>query len=115
MGVLPRTRLLLGTSSGRAGLAGLVVLVFFAIFGHAIWGDAATTIDTAAMLEGPSREHLAGTDALGRDVLARVFVATRPSLWYARAGHGGGVDAGHHPRPAAVGARPPGRRGAHRC
>ena len=83
MGVLPRTRLLLGTSSGRAGLAGLVVLVFFATFGHMIWGTAATTIDTAAMLEGPSREHLAGTDALGRDVLARVFVATRSSLWYA--------------------------------
>ena len=59
------------------------MLVFFATFGHVIWGDAATTIDTAAMLEGPSREHLAGTDALGRDVLARVFVATRSSLWYA--------------------------------
>ena len=40
-------------------------------------------IDTAAMLEGPSREHRAGTDALGRDILARVLVATRSSVWYA--------------------------------
>ena len=35
------------------------------------------------MLQGPSREHLAGTDGLGRDVFARVLVATRASLWYA--------------------------------
>ena len=50
---------------------------------RSIWGDAAERIDTAAMLQGPTGEHPAGTDGLGRDVLARVLVATRPSLWYA--------------------------------
>jgi peptide/nickel transport system permease protein len=79
----PRLRLLLTTASGRIGAVGLVVLAFLALFAPLIWGDAAEQIDTAAMLQGPSRDHLAGTDGLGRDVLARVLVATRLSLWYA--------------------------------
>jgi len=78
-----RVRQLLSTASGRAGAFGLVVLVFLAVFAPRIWGDAATETDTAAMLGGPSAEHLAGTDGLGRDVLARVLVATRPSLGFA--------------------------------
>jgi peptide/nickel transport system permease protein len=78
-----RTRMLMTTASGRIGAVGVVVLVFLAVFAPLIWGDAAERIDTAAMLQGPSRDHPAGTDGLGRDVLARVLVATRPSLWYA--------------------------------
>ena len=71
---------------GRAAASGssvLVVLVFLALFAPADLGRRRRRIDTAAMLQGPSREHPAGTDGLGRDVLARVLVATRPSLWYA--------------------------------
>ncbi len=78
-----RIRQLLSTASGRAGAFGLVVLVFLAVAAPTIWGDAAHETDTAAMLQGPSAEHLAGTDGLGRDVLARVLVATRPSLGFA--------------------------------
>ena len=59
------------------------MLLFLALFAPLIWGDAAERIDTAAMLQGPTWEHPAGTDGLGRDVLARVLVATRPSPWYA--------------------------------
>jgi oligopeptide/dipeptide ABC transporter ATP-binding protein len=76
-------RTLLSTASGRAGAVGLVVLVFLALFAPSIWGDAAAETNTDAILQGPSRGHLAGTDGLGRDVLARVLVATRPSLGYA--------------------------------
>ena len=78
-----RTRLLLSTASGRAGMVGLAVLVFLAIAAPSIWGDTAAETDTAAMLQDPSRDHLAGTDGLGRDVFARVLVATRASLGYA--------------------------------
>lgn len=78
-----RNRMVLATASGRVGAVGLAVLAFLAVAGPLIWGDAAEHIDTAAMLRGPSSDHPAGTDGLGRDVLARVLVATRRSLWYA--------------------------------
>jgi oligopeptide/dipeptide ABC transporter ATP-binding protein len=83
MSVMHRTRRLLSTASGRAGAFGLVVLVFLAIVAPHIWGEEAEKTDVAAMLQGPSWAHPAGTDGLGRDVLARVLVATRPSLGYA--------------------------------
>jgi peptide/nickel transport system permease protein len=83
MRVVGRTRLLLSTASGRAGAFGLVVLTFLAIAAPHIWGEEAEQTDVAAMLQGPSWAHPAGTDGLGRDVLARVLVATRPSLGYA--------------------------------
>ena len=78
-----RIRALMATPSGRVGVVGLAMLVFLALFAPLIWGDTAEQIDTAAMLQGPTGDHPAGTDGLGRDVLARVLVATRPSLWYA--------------------------------
>ena len=83
MKVTKRIRMLMATPSGRVGLVGLGILVFLAIFAPLIWGDAAERIDTAAMLQGPTGEHPAGTDGLGRDVMARILVATRPSLGYA--------------------------------
>ena len=70
-----RMRALLSTASGRVGLVGVAILLFLALFAPLIWGDAADRIDTAAMLQGPTWEHPAGTDGLGRDVLARVLVA----------------------------------------
>ena len=45
-----------------------------------VWGEQAAAIDTSQMLAGPSPEHWAGTDNLGRDILARVLVATRLSV-----------------------------------
>jgi len=36
--------------------------------------------DLASALEGPAREHLFGTDELGRDILARVVFGARTSL-----------------------------------
>ena len=83
MKLTKRIRMLMATPSGRVGLVGLAMLVFLALFAPLIWGDAAETFDTAAMLQGPTGEHPAGTDGLGRDVMARVLVATRPSLWFA--------------------------------
>ncbi len=59
----------------------LVLLVaLLAVFGPLVWGAQAEAIDTFGTQQGPSAEHLLGTDALGRDVLARVLTATQLSV-----------------------------------
>ncbi|MFJ5117146.1 dipeptide/oligopeptide/nickel ABC transporter permease/ATP-binding protein [Kitasatospora sp. NPDC088548] len=65
-----------------AMLASLVVL---ALAGPLLWGAAADRPDPSAVLQGPSAAHPFGTDSLGRDLLARVLTATRPSLLLALA------------------------------
>ncbi|WP_250303131.1 dipeptide/oligopeptide/nickel ABC transporter permease/ATP-binding protein [Streptomyces sp. NBC_01387] len=68
-----------------ATAAMLVSLVALALVGPLLWGAAADRPDPSAVLQGPSAEHLIGTDSLGRDLLARVLTATRPSLLLALA------------------------------
>ena len=63
------------------------------------------------MLQGPSAEHLAGTDGLGRDVLARVLVADEAVARLRAARHGGGCGPRDRRRAVADRARPPRRRG----
>ncbi|GAA4533314.1 dipeptide/oligopeptide/nickel ABC transporter permease/ATP-binding protein [Amycolatopsis samaneae] len=58
----------------------LFLLLLLAVFGPVVWGGAADAIDTNALQQGPSGAHPFGTDALGRDILARVLVATRLTL-----------------------------------
>ncbi|WP_330241888.1 dipeptide/oligopeptide/nickel ABC transporter permease/ATP-binding protein [Streptomyces sp. NBC_00525] len=73
-------------------LASLAVL---ALAGPLLWGAAADRPDPSAVLQGPSAAHPIGTDGLGRDLLARVLTAARPSLLLALAsvllGAGAGV------------------------
>ncbi|MFN8622204.1 MAG: dipeptide/oligopeptide/nickel ABC transporter permease/ATP-binding protein [Chloroflexota bacterium] len=59
-------------------LMGLVLGV--ALLGPILFDAWATKVDTANMLTGPTPEHWAGTDNLGRDLVARVIVATRLSI-----------------------------------
>lgn len=73
-----RTRLL--TPTGIGALVGTALLVFFAVFGSTLWGEAAGTTAVADRLLTPSAAHPFGTDELGRDILARVFTATRITL-----------------------------------
>ncbi|WP_246633153.1 dipeptide/oligopeptide/nickel ABC transporter permease/ATP-binding protein [Pseudonocardia nigra] len=61
------------------GLTGLGVVAVLAVIGPMIWGDAADALGGAART-GPSAEHWLGTDALGRDVLARTLAATRLTI-----------------------------------
>ncbi|MFI9364500.1 dipeptide/oligopeptide/nickel ABC transporter permease/ATP-binding protein [Kitasatospora sp. NPDC053057] len=63
----------------------LVSLVVLALAAPLLWGTAADRPDPSAVLRGPSAAHPFGTDNLGRDVLARVLTATRPSLLLALA------------------------------
>ncbi|KRB73292.1 peptide ABC transporter ATP-binding protein [Nocardioides sp. Root190] len=68
------------TPLGITGFALLALILFLAVFAPSIWGDRATTVDVPSALQGSSSEHWLGTDALGRDLFARVLVATRLSL-----------------------------------
>ncbi|TDE00046.1 dipeptide/oligopeptide/nickel ABC transporter permease/ATP-binding protein [Jiangella asiatica] len=61
-----------------AGL--LVLLAILAIVAPILWGDAAEATDPAALSQGSTSDHPLGTDALGRDIMFRVLVATRYSL-----------------------------------
>lgn len=73
-------RKLLSSPSGLIGLLLVVGLVVLAVVAPMVWGQEADRIDAGRILEGPSAGHPLGTDGLGRDILARVLVATRLSL-----------------------------------
>lgn len=62
-----------------AGIVMMSVLVLTAVIAPIFLREAADTL-TADTSQGPSAEHLLGTDAFGRDVLARSLVATRLTL-----------------------------------
>ncbi|MFD1939940.1 MULTISPECIES: dipeptide/oligopeptide/nickel ABC transporter permease/ATP-binding protein [Nonomuraea] len=68
------------TLSGVAGAAIVALMLVLAVIGPPIWGDRAELIDPVAALQGASAAHPLGTDSLGRDILARMLVATRFSL-----------------------------------
>lgn len=68
----PRT-LLIGGSMIFAWMA-------LAIFGPLIWNADPTLLHLDAALEPPSRDHLLGTDNLGRDVLLRIVNGTSIDL-----------------------------------
>ncbi|MFE0804678.1 dipeptide/oligopeptide/nickel ABC transporter permease/ATP-binding protein [Streptomyces sp. NPDC058812] len=63
----------------RIALAGLALVAVLAVIAPWVWGEEARQLSGAAR-QGPSGAHWLGTDALGRDVLARTLVATRLTL-----------------------------------
>ncbi|MEV6631882.1 dipeptide/oligopeptide/nickel ABC transporter permease/ATP-binding protein [Actinoplanes sp. NPDC051470] len=79
---------------GVSAFALLVLVLALALFAPFIWQERADAVNPADILRGPSAAHLAGTDPLGRDVLARVLVATRLSVGLALLATGLGVLAG---------------------
>ncbi|WP_230487218.1 dipeptide/oligopeptide/nickel ABC transporter permease/ATP-binding protein [Nocardioides anomalus] len=76
---------MLRTPLGLAATALTVAVVALAVLGPLLWTDDANAIDTSNLLAGPSGQHWAGTDNLGRDILYRTLVATRLSLGLALA------------------------------
>ena len=65
-------------------LAGSLIVggfVLLAIIGPVIAPYGPNEQNLLATLQGPSAEHWFGTDHIGRDVLSRVLVGTRPSLF----------------------------------
>lgn len=67
-------------------LALAYILVFYGagIFAPLLapYDPNAQNLSVESRLVGPSREHLLGTDALGRDILSRVIYATRTTLLF---------------------------------
>lgn len=71
---------ILGSRRAVAGLAILVILVLIGLLAPWIAPHSPETIETQRVLGPPSLSHPFGSDALGRDVLSRVFYAYRTSL-----------------------------------
>lgn len=63
-----------------AGLSFIVFVFFVAVFASYIAPYDPYKIDVYHVLEPPSKEHLFGTDELGRDVLSRIIYGARVSL-----------------------------------
>lgn len=66
----------------------LVLVVIAGIAGPWLAPASPTEIDATRLLQGPSADHLFGTDELGRDVLSRVLVGSRVTLQVAVVGVG---------------------------
>ena len=62
-----------------AGLVFIVLLILVAIFASVI-APYSITERTSEFRQGPSRDHLFGTDRIGRDVFSRVVYGARVSL-----------------------------------
>lgn len=62
------------------GVGLLIVFVLLALFPDKIAPYSPTDFDYTAILKGPSRAHLFGTDNFGRDILSRVIWAARVDL-----------------------------------
>lgn len=75
-----RLREVIGTPVGLSAAVLLAAVLLVAAFAPLLWGSQADAIDTDSILEGPSGDHWAGTDSLGRDIFFRVLVATQLSI-----------------------------------
>ncbi len=82
---------------GLLGIGGFLVLVFViaAVFAPEVAPHDPYALDVGVMLQGPSPDHLLGTDELGRDLLSRTIYAARISMQVAliavAVGLGGGT------------------------
>ncbi len=65
---------------GMVGLGMLVILVIAAVFAPIVAGIDPVVMDLKMKNKPPSAEHILGTDAIGRDVWARLVYGARVSL-----------------------------------
>lgn len=70
----------LRTPVGMSAGVLLVLLLVLSIIAPLLWTERANLVNTGAILQPPSAEHLVGTDNLGRDLFFRVLVATGLSV-----------------------------------
>ena len=76
----PVLKAFLQAPSGVAGLSLLTLVVFIALFGGRFFDHRAAAFHLTDINQNPSWRYLLGTDGLGRDLLARLLVATGPSV-----------------------------------
>ncbi len=84
----------LKTPVGAVSAVMLFAVLALAVVAPLLWSGQAEEMNTKAILQGPSAEHLIGTDSLGRDLFYRLLVATGLSVKLALAATGIGVLAG---------------------
>ncbi|NEL74160.1 MAG: ABC transporter permease subunit, partial [Xanthomonas perforans] len=68
------------SATGIVAVVGVAALLIVAIIGPPVWTEAATARNIADRWATAGPEHLFGADDIGRDIFARVMVATRLSL-----------------------------------
>ncbi|HGJ63908.1 TPA: ABC transporter permease [bacterium] len=73
-------RIFFGRKLAVFGLVIILLLVLTAIFAPFLAPYDPTVMNMTNTLAHPSREHLLGTDSLGRDVLSRLIYGSRASL-----------------------------------
>lgn len=76
----PSILVALRTPLGIATALGIACFLVLAIFAPPLLSNDANAFNVSHAFAPPNSAHLLGTDALGRDILARVLVATRLSL-----------------------------------
>jgi peptide/nickel transport system permease protein len=79
-GPLHLLREIVARPSGAIGLAIIVALLLLVILGPWLTPYGSSEQDVPHRLEGPSADHLLGTDHLGRDLLSRLVIGTRIAL-----------------------------------
>ena len=89
-----RWRSVLRTPIGLTASVLTVGVLLLAVLAPVMWTDDANAVDTSNILAGPSAQHWAGTDNLGRDIFFRTLVATRLSVELALAATAIGVVVG---------------------
>jgi peptide/nickel transport system permease protein len=62
------------------GMVTLAIIIIVTLLGPFVWPQDPFALDISNANQGPSLDHPFGTDNLGRDVMARVFVGGRISL-----------------------------------
>lgn len=73
-------RVFFGRKVVAVGLFILIAVIIVAIFAPVIAPYDPYEVNFSAVLEGPSTQHLLGTDGVGRDTLSRIIYGARISL-----------------------------------
>lgn len=73
-------RLLVRNPLALAGLALIAIFLLCAVFGPVMAPQDPARIDLPSRLQGPSAQHLFGTDELGRDICSRILYGARISM-----------------------------------
>ena len=73
-------RLLVRNPLAMAGLALIAIFLLCAVFGPVLAPQDPARIDLPSRLQGPSMQHLLGTDELGRDICSRILYGARISM-----------------------------------
>jgi len=73
-------RMLVKNKAAMAGLGILIALGLMAVLASQISPYDPDEVDILYQLQGPSREHILGTDLYGRDILSRIFWGGRVTL-----------------------------------